>query len=145
MKDIIKIVIGLVIVALLVLSQGDKNNSVVGSIDDGGAYTSTTTDSSWNTPAQSTSRFKLLKTGPGILGSILINNETAGSFTLYDATTTATTTRMLTEAGAIATSTLAKVYASMAEGTYVYDTAFTWGLIAEFQSSNVASSTITFK
>lgn len=103
-----------------------------------GAYNSTTTSSSWDTTAATTGGFKLLKLGYGTLGSVIIMNETIGSFTLYDATTTV-------NGGVYGTTTLAKVYASQAEGTYTYDTIFRRGLIVEFQSSNVASSTITYR
>lgn len=109
----------------------------LGSIIDGQAYNSTTTSSSWNTPALSVGGTKLLKTGSGTFGSVIITNETAGSFNVYDATST--------NHGDHATTTLAQIYASVAENTYTFDSVFTRGLLIEFQSSNVASSTITWR
>jgi hypothetical protein len=104
----------------------------------GGAVTdsliSTTTDG-WTASVGS---FKLLACGSGVLSSVIIGNETAGSFNLYDATTTRN--------GAVyGTTTITKIYASQAEGSYEYNVYFKTGLIAENQSTNVASTTITFR
>lgn len=82
---------------------------------------------------------KLLKTGPGVLEHIVITNETAGSFNVYDATSTNTNHRNH------ATTTIAKISASLAEGSYDFQVAFARGLLIEFQSTNIASSTITWK
>jgi len=80
---------------------------------------------------------KLLKGGAGEFGSVIITNSTAGSFNLYDATST--------NHGDHATTTLAKIGASLAAGTYVFDVSFSRGLLVEFQSTNVASGTITWR
>lgn len=137
MKDNLKIALGVIIIIVIFLTR-QAPETRVGSIDGQSAYVGTTTDSTWNAAALQTGGFKLLRNGPGILGSIIINNSTLGSFTLYDATTTV-------NGGVYGTTTLAKAVASVAAGTYTYDVAFSRGLIAEFQSSNVASSTITQK
>lgn len=138
-----KNILGIIAVFILLLGgvyiSNQKNSNTLGSISSSGdAYIATSTNSSWNTPAATTGGFKLLKTGQGILGSVVITNDTAGSYTLYDATTT-------TNGAIYGTTTLANVYANLSEGTYTFDVAFSRGLIVEFQSPNVASSTITFK
>lgn len=81
---------------------------------------------------------KVLKTGSGLLGSLVITNSTAGSLNFYDATTTV-------NGGVYGTTTLAKIGASLAAGSYIFDVAFSKGLIVEFQSTNVASGTITYQ
>lgn len=147
MKDFIKIaLLSAILVAMATgfltlqkqILKVHNGSSLLGYGSVSEASYSTTTSSSWNTAAATTGGFKLLKTGSGMLDSVIITNESAGSFTLYDATTTVN--------GAVyGTTTLAKVYASMAEDSYHYGTWFNYGLIVEFQSSNVASSTITWK
>jgi hypothetical protein len=57
----------------------------------------------------------LVKSGPGILGKIVINTTAAGSITIYDSLTASGTK-------------LATMKASIAEGSYAFDVAFTIGL-----------------
>lgn len=134
------IILGIVILVALVIIIGlvtdEKSpNSKTGSIMDGQAYNSTTTDTFG---AEIVGAFKVLKVGYGNLGSVVITTSTAGSFNLYDASTTVN--------GAVyGTTTLAKIGASAAAGTYTFDTTFTKGLVVEFQSTNLASSTITWR
>lgn len=101
----------------------------------GTPYKATTTD---NFGSVSVGGFKRLKTGSGVLGSLIITNSTAGSLNFYDATTTV-------NGGVYGTTTLAKIAPSLAAGTYIFDVAFTKGLLVEFQSTNVASGTITYQ
>ena len=112
-------------------------NKVLGNISSADAMQSTTTSSSWDTFAAAKT-FKLLCSTPGVLGSVIINNETAGSFNIYDGTTTSSHTMH-------ATTTLANINASLAENAYPFNSVANIGLIVEFQSSNVASSTITYR
>ena len=111
------------------------NNTPVGSISsDAFAYTATTTDFTW---ANNQTNY-VLKTGQGSLGSIVIGNATAvGTLYLYDATTTAAHANH-------ATTTLAVINVGALSGTYIYDVAFTRGLVA-VMSSTFATSTITLK
>lgn len=142
MKNLGKYIIGsiatIVILFIGVYFHNQPKKVSLGSIGDGQAYNSTTTDSTWNTPAAITGGTKILKLGSGTLGSVVITNSTAGAFTLYDASTTI-------NGGVYGTTTLAKIYASVAAGTYTFDIAYSRGLIVEFQSPNVASSTITWR
>lgn len=139
-----KILSGIAVIVLVVILVGKITISptpqaiVTGSVTRANEYLSTTTDSNWNTPALTVGGFKLLACGEGSLGSIIIQNDTAGAFTLYDGTTT-------NSHNMHATTTLAKAYANQAENAYPYDSVFRYGLIAEFQTPNVASSTITYR
>lgn len=137
MNKSLLVVWGLVVVVLLgvlVLRPAPKSGAVLGNFGAEAAY-GTTTDQ-FGTVAVGGS--KVLKTGPGVFEHVVITNETAGSFNVYDATTTGPHADH-------ATTTLAKISASLAEGTYDFELAFSRGLLVEFQSTNVASSTITWK
>lgn len=114
----------------------------------GGDYTATKLGSQWNESnmATSTNQFgsvvvggsRQLKVGSGVLTGFVITNETAGSFNLYDATST--------DHGDHATTTLVNAYANLAEGQYTdLNIAFRRGLLIEHQSTNVASGTILWK
>lgn len=127
-------VVTLVLVVSLIFVKKGQAPAIVGNVGLADAFLSTTT----STMTATVGSFRLLACGTGMLGSIIVENETAGSFNLYDATTTRN--------GAIyGTTTAAKVYSSQAEGTYDYNRFFSTGLIMEHQSTNIGSSTITFK
>lgn len=129
---------GLLILVIGFLFGLNPSREGYGSVAIGGESQGTTTGSTWNTPALITGGFKLLSCSAGSLNNVVIDTATAGSFTLYDATTTVN--------GAIyGTTTIARVSASVAAGSHAYDRAVKYGIIAEFQSPNVASSTITFR
>lgn len=135
-----KIIVCLALVIVIFLGFVSFNarpeSKIYGSIIEGQAYNSTTTDSTWNAAALISGGSKVLKVGPGTFGSVIITNSTAGSFNVYDATTTV-------NGGIYGTTTLARIPASLAAGTYTFDSSFGRGLLIEFQSSNVASGTIT--
>ena len=138
MSNTLKIVLGLVVlvVVLFVLFRPSTSPSPLKGFSYE-ASQATSTDSTWNGQAL-VLQFKLLKTGPGTLDSILITNETAGALNLFDGTTTVN--------GAVyGTTTLMNVRASLAEGAYASGISFVRGLIAEFPTSNVASGTIIFR
>ncbi len=122
--------------AIIVLLGGYQ---VLGSVQDagGGYYATTTID--WNIGAGGAvpGYSKLLKNGPGLLGSVIIVTDTAGALEFYDATSTSH--------GHHATTTLMKVPSALAEGTYTIDANFFRGLLVVYTTSNVASSTITWK
>ena len=114
----------------------------------GGDYASTKLGSNWNESNMSTTTDQFgsvsvgssrqLKVGSGVLTGFVITNETAGSFNLYDATST--------KHGDHATTTLIKVYASLAEGQYTdLNIGFSRGLLLEHQSTNIASGTVLWK
>jgi len=143
MNKLSRIVVGVLAVIVLILGYGKftitptPEGITVAGVPIGSDYQSTTTSSVMNTAAANLS-YLLLACGPGTLGNVIINDVTTGSFNLYDGTTTRSHTMH-------ATTTLGKATASMAEGTYEHDSHFTNGLILEFPSSSIASSTITFR
>jgi hypothetical protein len=69
----------------------------------------------WNYTHISTATTTLVKTGRGVLHSIVVNTTTAFTITVDDALTATTPT-------------IAVMKASIAEGTYLFDCAFTVGL-----------------
>ena len=84
----------------------------------------------------------VLSTGPATLGSIVITGANTGSLKVYNATTTDVTKR------ALATSSLevlAATPASLAAGTYTFDVVATKGLIYDWSSTAIPTSTITWK
>lgn len=113
----------------------------VGSIGDGQAYYSTTTDQTWNQAPF----FHIIRAGYGVLGSVVITKSNVAALNIYDATTTDITQRT----GNLATTTIliASFPPSATVGTYVFDVQFTRGLIVETPSAGnvVASSTITWR
>lgn len=122
------------VVSLLFVNKSKNSSGVTAGATLSDAMQGTTTDG-WTASVGS---FKMLACGSGMLGTVNVLNETTGSLNLYDASTTAN--------GAIyGTTTLTKVYASQAEGPYPMNIYFKYGLVAESQSTNVASTTITFR
>lgn len=136
---------GLILLAVFVIygitsSKPIKTaDTVFGNIATFEAMQATTTDVTWTVTADfANTRFKQLCSAQGILGSVIIQNETAGSFNIYDGTTT-------NHVNTATSTILAKVYASQAEGAYPYNAYARTGIIIEFPSTNVASSTITYR
>lgn len=111
--------------------QSNLEPQVIGSVTQGGEYHSTST-----TP----SSFKVLDTGPGILGSVTITTAGNDTVALYDATTSNASLRTLS-----ATTTLAFFQTTATVGTYVFDATFYTGLLVQVSGGNVASTTITFR
>lgn len=102
------------------------------------ANKATTTDATWNV-ANLPTRFKVLKTGAGWLSNVTITGATtATALNFYDATTTGSHNDH-------ATTSIGIINVSTPAGTYVFDSAFSRGLIVEFPSAaGAASSTITW-
>lgn len=152
MKNILSVVstVVLVLVGVFyivpreVIKEGVKEN--LGNVESAsGGYNATTTGSTWeNVCLPANARSRVLKNGPGVLGSVNIWNETIGQLILVDATTTNINLRT----GNYPTTTVMNITipASLAEGSYPFNTTFNYGLIAVCTgSSNVASSTITWQ
>lgn len=141
MKKIIGVmVIGLILIGVYFFGVNNREPNSLGSISSSGdAYTSTTTDTTWNTTTFPTG-LKIIKTSSGILGSVVVSGATTATvLTFYDATTTGAHANH-------ATTTIAKINTSTVAGTYTFDVAFGRGLVVEFPSAlGAASSTITFK
>src|SRR3990167_5022954 len=85
----------------------------------------------------------LVKTGFGVLGSIVLTGATAGVVNVFDATTT----DVLKRTGNKATSTIliASLPASLAAGTYTFDHEFTDGLFVDLAAGTMPTTTITWR
>jgi len=137
MKYAVSALISFVVCSAILFTVFPSKNTPSIKLGDGDQISgiATTTGPSFNAQAANLGGFKMLRSGYGILDCVMISNETLGSFTLYDGTTTVN--------GAIyATTTLFTTYPSLAENNYCVEIQFQRGLVMEFQSPNVASSTI---
>lgn len=129
------------LIALVLLASGVF--IATASVDDSGVYSYRQI-----TSAHATTSPLMVKSGQGVLGSIVISSSTVGTLNIYDgtvmpvktftggATSVATTT---------ATTTIALFGASSANGTYTFDTAFTNGLTVMPSTNFVGSFTITYR
>lgn len=136
MSNKTKIIIGIVVVVLLAVLSSYKTSPTakLGSIQDGMAYNGVVTGLGQQTSG-------LIKLGGGTLGSVVVTTAGAGSFVLYDATTTNVNLR------AGATTTLRQLAAfpgSATVGTYTFDTAYSMGLIVEFTGTQ-GTTTLTYR
>lgn len=130
------------IVLVLMLGFSFRNPSVVvGSVQDGQGYYATTTSAAPDALG-TLATVKTLRSGPGMLGSIVLTGPNSGTMALYDATTSDITLRT----GGIATSSLLIAYlpVNATSTTYTYDVQFKIGLLF-VQIGAAATSTITFK
>jgi hypothetical protein len=107
-------------------------NAFVG-VPIGNDYHSTTTVKA--SGATNLRNYALLCSGNGSLGEITITGVGTGSFVLYDATSTKTNTEW-------ATTTLAIIPASLAVGTYTFNSMVQKGVLIDY-TGNIATSTIT--
>jgi len=127
-QTILTLVVGIVVVAGLVTYSNSLNKNL-GSTDRNSEYTSTTTDSTWNTFTK-----KFIAECPQSIGSVVITNATAGSaFNIYDGTSTTDLSQKL----------IASFSSTATAGDYVFDRYLTRGLVADMLTSNIASTTIT--
>ena len=124
------------LLAIIAILGGGYTATQFGSIQDGNAYSSVTTATGLTTAKD------LIKLGSGTLGSVVITGAAAGTFEIYDATTTNASLRTIT-----ATSSLVKLASfptSAAVGTYTFDTAFSNGLIVAFTGTQ-GTTTVTYR
>ena len=84
----------------------------------------------------------LLKLGSGTFGSVVITGAAAGTFILYDASTTNSSLRTITATSSLVQ--LASFPTNTATGTYTFDITFNQGLIVDFTSTQ-GTTTITWK
>lgn len=104
----------------------------LGSVTDDGVYNATSTSAAFGLS-------KVLKTGQGVFGSVVITGTGPGAVTLYDATTTNALLRTK-----VATTTLANFQTTATPGTYTFDVAFVEGLIVDF-GGGTGTTTITWR
>ena len=138
MKDFIYklLVVALVFGLGYAISSLQSKPKVLGSIGDGFGYNATTT---------STGRFTadtVLKSTGGQLGSIVVTGAATGVIELYDATTTAITSR----SAAFASSSIlvASLPASTAAGTYTFDRELKYGLVISIVGT-MPTTTVTYR
>lgn len=112
--------------ALFGVTLGANN---FGSISDGGAYTATTTSSVY------ADKKVTIKSGNGILGSVIITGTSATVVELRNATSSTD----------VASTTIVTFAASAGTNTYTFDSTFNRGLVANFIGSFAGNYTITYK
>lgn len=78
----------------------------------------------------------------GLLGSVVITGAGAGSFAIYDATTSNATLR--TTSATTSLKVLAQFPANASAGTYTFDEYYQYGLAVEFTGA-IGTSTITYR
>ena len=140
-KNIFAVAGLLVAITFVMLMQ--RPDSAYGSIRVGDELTATSTASHAMYGSTITGD-RLIKTGQGVLGSVVITGGTGtGIWNIYNATTSIITNRT----GQVATSTilLASFPAGTAAGTYTFDIEYTTGLLIELESGVMATSTITYR
>lgn len=139
MKTETKILLGIIVAVLVAvfISANTGTSGRLGSVSDSYAYSSVVTGVTSSFPASG----QLVKSGGGVLGSVVVTGTGTGLMELYDATTTNVNLR----AGATSTLTkLASFANSPTVGTYVFDVAFSQGLIIGFVGAQ-ASTTVTYR
>lgn len=124
-KLLVYIAIAVAVVALVVALQ--KSNTFGGVASSDGYYATST--------AALADGHDLIRTGPTLLGSVVIASSSAATITIWNATSTTDT----------ASSTFATIKASLTEGTYVFDAVLERGLVVEMGASSNGSGAITFK
>lgn len=134
-------IITAMIITALFFSFYNQTHVALGSTIQGNDYQATTTAGS--SVYGSITGSKLIKTGYGSLGTVVITGANTGIVNIYDATTTDITKR--TGNTATATILIASLPASLTTGDYVFDTALSWGLYVDLVSGIMPTTTIAFR
>jgi hypothetical protein len=113
-----------------------SQDTVLGSVVDGQAYTATSTKDQLG---NSISDYKVLKSSGGVYGAFVITGANAGIVFVYDATTTDATQRTNT-----ATTTIASYPTNLVAGEYPCECSFGYGLLIDY-GSGIATGTISWK
>lgn len=129
----------IVLFGLVAYFTGVKTSPILGSVSVGNDYVATSTAA--NSVYGAVTANRLVRTGPGTLGSVIITGANTGIINFYNATTTVLTQR----ATATSTILLASIPASAAAGTYTFDVQFSDGLFIELVSGIMPTSTITYR
>lgn len=114
--------------------------NTVGSVVQGNEYIATSTAAN-SVYGASVTGSKLLKTGQGALGSVVVTGANTGIINFYNATTTNASARIT----ATSTILIASIPASLAAGTYVFDASFTDGLYIDLVGGNMPTTTVTYR
>lgn len=140
-KNILAVAFLAIVIGVLSVAM-QQPRGALGSIYPGGEYLATSTAAS-NVYGATITGDKLIKTGTGALGSVIITGANTGIVNFYNATTSNVSART----GNVATSTilLASFPASAAAGTYTFDIEYTTGLLVELETGLMATSTIVYR
>lgn len=133
-------IIGVVAVSLLlgaVVVLWQRPWPVLGSVEVGNQYQSTTTPAVADATNLCPARVGMASSTTGVLGAVNFLEANTGTLTIYDATTTNTTLR----AHSTTTAILAEFPASPTEGSYHFDVEFKRGLLVDYSNSNTAGTT----
>lgn len=111
----------------------NRETGTLGSIGDGQAYNATTTYNKLGVPLFTV--LQQIKPTAGTFGSVVITGAVAGAMRFQDATSTTD----------VSSTTIAVFPASTAANTYVFDVAFSRGLILESVAGLQPTTTITWR
>lgn len=126
-RDYIAFGVLLLIVAFIGIAF-QRPSSVGASIDGEAGYTATTTSAIAEGHIQ-------IKSGYGMLGSIVVASSSATTFKVWNATSTTD----------VASTSITNFVASPANGTYTYDVNLSRGIIVELPTGFNGAYTITYK
>jgi hypothetical protein len=126
----------IMVVVIGVILFTKSNIQSIGGVTVGNEYNATTT---FPTTANVD---KLIKTGGGTFGSVVITSAGNVAFDILNATTT-----NITQRGNLATSSIliASFPIGTAAGTYVFDTNFNFGLLYDVTAGTYGTSTILWR
>ena len=131
------------LLAIVALLGGGYTANKLGSVEVGNQYQSTTTPALADAANLCPARPGMASSTTGVLGNVNILKSNTGSFTIYDATTTNIALRNNMATSAI---TLAEFPASPTVGSYVFDISFRYGLLVDYSSAAVQStSTLSYR
>lgn len=135
------ILIALCVVIIVLIGFLLNKEPVLQGVSQSNEYNATSTAS--NAVYGAITNDKLIKTGWGALGSVIITGANTGIVNFYNATTSDITKRT----GNTATTSLliTSIPINLTAGTYVFDTIFTNGLLLELESGNMPTTTITYR
>jgi len=133
--------VGAIILVVISMFVGGEVKQYVGSAVQGNDYHATSTAS--NAVYGAFTGDKLVKTGHGSLGSVIITGANTGIVNFYNATTSDVTKRTGNKAST--TQLMVSIPASTVAGAYVFDVEFTDGLLVELESGNMPTTTITYR
>ena len=142
-KHVVSLLIaGALFIGVIIGGIWFRPESTQGSVNVTAEYTATSTAANAVYGATITSS-RVIRTGQGTLGSVVITGANTGVVNFYNATTSNVNLRT----GNTPTSTilLANLPASMVAGTYTFDVVFTAGLYVDLISGAMPTSTVTYR
>jgi hypothetical protein len=125
-KAVTGFIVALAVVAASVLVV--RQDVALGSVVVGNEYNATNTATMAAGP-------RLLRTGPSVLGSVVVSSSSATTFKVWNATSTLD----------IASTTPVQFVASPANGTYTFDASFERGIVVELPAGYNGSYTVTWR